>query len=123
MATGNTPTGNPGAGTRETTSAPDPVATPGTAPTPTTGNVGPNTGNPAPGSMGPVTPEVTLDESAFRKDGNIRADVARKINENVSPRGAQRSYNEVTDETTVTTVVNGQTVTFTESGDTRGGDK
>jgi hypothetical protein len=107
-ATGNTPTGNPGAGTHETTSAPT-IAPAGTAP-----DAGPAGGAPA-----APTADVVLDDAAFRQDGNLRKDVSRKISENTSARGAERSYNEVTDETTVTTTVDGRTVTFTEDGDTR----
>lgn len=116
MAEGNTPTGNPGAGTVETTSAPT------TSPAPTAGTSGIPTaaGGPSGRAVGGA-PQVDapLTEADFRKDGNIRADAARRIEENVSPRGAERSYNEVTGETTVTTTVGGQTVSFVETGDTR----
>lgn len=111
-ATGNTPSGNPGAGTRETTSAPDAVSTPAT---PTAGTA--DTAGGAPATAG--TAGITLDDSDFKQDGNLRADSARRISEAAGPRGAARSYNEVTDETEVTTTVDGRTVTFTESGDTR----
>lgn len=107
--TGNTPSGNPGAGTHETTSAPD---TAGTAPT-GAGSTGPAGGAPA------TSADLSLSDSDFKQDGNLRADAARRISEAVGPRGASRSYNEVTDETEVTTTVDGRTVTFTESGDTR----
>lgn len=110
-ATGNTPTGNPGAGTRETTSAPNPVGTTGS----TTDATGPAGG--APSDVG--TSGVQLTDADFKKDGDLRADAVRRIEENTPARGAERSFNEITDETTVTTVVDGRTVTFTESGDTR----
>lgn len=118
--TGNTPSGNPGAGTHETTSAPAPVGT-GTAGVNTgnTVNTGPAGGAPAAGTV----TDAPLDDSDFRKDGTLRKDAARRIAENVPARGAQRSFNEVTGETTVTTVVDGRTVTFTEDGDTRGKEK
>lgn len=106
--TGNTPSGNPGAGTVETTSAPAGVGV-GTTPN------GPAGGAPAAGSVN----DVLLTDADFRKDGNIRKDTARRIAENVPARAAERSFNEVTGETTVTTVVDGRTVTFTEDGDSR----
>ena len=107
-AQGNTPSGNPGAGTHETTSAPTPTAGSGDSGSPAGG---------APATGG--TAGLTLDDSDFKQDGNLRADAARRISEAAGPRGAARSYNEVTDETVVTTTVDGRTVTFTESGDTR----
>lgn len=116
MAEGNTPTGNPGAGTRETSSAPTttPAPTAGTAGVPTAANTPSGT---AVGGAIRISGELT--DADFRKDGNLRADAVRRIEENASPRGAERSFNEVTGETTVTTTVGGKTVTFTEDGDTR----
>lgn len=111
--TGNTPSGNPGAGTHETSSAPDAVSTPAGA---STAGTGTDSGG-APTVAG--TAGITLSDSDFKQDGTLRADSARRISEAAGPRGAARSYNEVTDETAVTTSVDGRTVTFTESGDTR----
>lgn len=62
---------------------------------------------------------LELTDADFRKDGNIRAAKAREINENVSGKATERSFNELTNETTVTTTVGGQVVTFVEDGDTR----
>ena len=113
--TGNTPSGNPGAGTRETTSAPNinpstPAAGTGTVPAPA----------PATSVGGVDASNTALSDADFKKDGGLRKDAIRRIEENVSPKGGERSYNEVTGETTVTTTVGGQVVTFTEEGDTRG---
>lgn len=112
--TGNTPSGNPGAGRVETSSAPAPVAPPtvGTSGVPTDTTLG--------GGVSNQMPDVELTESDFRKDGTLRKDAVRRIEENAPPRGGERSFNEVTNETTVTTTVGGQTVTFVEEGDTRG---
>ena len=94
---------NRGDGTRETTSAPD------------------SSGNPAGGAPADsVTSIGGLKPEDFKKDGTLRADTVRRIEESTSARTGERSYNEVTGETTVTTVVDGKTVTFTQSGDTRG---
>lgn len=109
--TGNTPSGNAGAGTTETTSAPDPVVSGGTATT------GPVTGDGVQGTQGV---NVELTDADFKKDGDLRKDAIRRIKDNAPARSGERSFNEVTGETTVTTVVGGQTVTFTEDGDTRG---
>jgi hypothetical protein len=101
-ATGNTPSGNVGAGTVETSSAPDAAGTPaGGAP-----------------ATGPVT--TTITDADFKKDGDLRADAVRRIEDNAPARGAERSFNEVTGKTTVTTVVDGRAVTFEQDGDTRG---
>lgn len=115
MADGNTPTGNPGAGRTETTSAPTPTPTAGTADVPTPANT--LTGD-AVGGAPVISAELTPDD--FRKDGNLRADTVRRIKEGAPARGAERSFNEVTGQTTVTTTVGGVAVTFTEEGDTRG---
>lgn len=87
------------------------VRTPGTAPA----------GTPAPeGSLGAAVSGAPgpLDESDFKKDGTLRKDAIRRIEEGAPSRGTERSYNEVTGSTTVTTTVDGQTVTFEEEGDT-----
>lgn len=118
--TGNTPSGNPGAGTHETTSAPLPAGA-GVS-EPTTGSSGVTTG-PAGGAPAVGGADTTLTDADFKQDGNLRKDAARRIAENVPARGAERSFNEVTGETTVTTVVDGRAVTFTEDGDTRGKEK
>jgi hypothetical protein len=120
--TGNTPTGNPGAGRAETTSAPDPVAVPaaGTAGLSTSNTPSATTTG---GGVEDQVGNVELTDADFRKDGNLRKDAVRRIEENAPPRGGERSYNEVTGETTVTTTVGGQTVTFVEEGDTRGRSK
>lgn len=60
-----------------------------------------------------------FNEEDFRKDGNLKVSAVRRMEESVSPRGSSRSYNEVSGETTVTTVLDGQTVTFVQDGDKR----
>ena len=56
-------------------------------------------------------------EEDYRKDGSLKVAAVRRMEESVSPRGSSRSYNEVTGETTVTTVLGGSTVTFVQDGD------
>ncbi len=68
---------------------------------------------------GPVD-DTVLDESDFKRDGTLRKDAVKRIEEGAPVKSGERSYNEVTGETTVTTVVGGRTVTFVEDGDTRG---
>ena len=115
MGQGNRPT-NVGGGTVETTSAPSPTptASAGVRTTRATREAGE-------GSLGapPAPTDVTLSPEDFKRDGTLRKDAVRRLQENVPPRGAERSFNEVTNETTVTTTVNGATVTFVEEGDTR----
>lgn len=113
-ATGNTPSGNPGAGTRETTSAPDTAPrSASTAPVPA------GDGSLGAAPDGPVG-DAVLSDADFKQDGTLRKDAVKRIEEGAPPRGGQRSFNEVTNETTVTTTLGGQTVTYVEDGDTRG---
>lgn len=112
MAEGNTPSGNPGAGTVETSSSPT-TATPARA---TIGTV--NDGAMGAAVDAPITDGLT--DADFKQDGNLRKASVDKINEaSTGRRGGERSFNEVTGETTVTTTFGGQTVTFVEDGDTR----
>ncbi len=112
MGQGNGPT-NVGGGTRETTSAP----TTGTSGA-TTAPVSTGDGSLGAAPDGPVDNTV-LGTDDFKRDGTLRKDAVRRIEESAPPRGGERSFNEVTNETTVTTTVGGQTVTFVEDGDTR----
>lgn len=80
------------------------------------------TSNPAGGSGAtgvtpPIGTEVVADD--LKKDGTLKKSAIREIEESTPARGAERSYNEVTKETTVTTNRGGATVTFREDGDTR----
>lgn len=113
--TGNTPTGNVGAGRAETTSAPDPVtpATPSvSAPTVTSGVADPA------GAAGLVTHGALAPED-FRKDGTLRKDAQRDLMGRLNPKAAEFSFSEETGKSTVTANVEGQTVTFDVDGDVR----
>ena len=100
----------------EQVSTPDPVVSgnpsgvtgAGAANTPATTSVG---------AAAPVGEELT--EADFKKDGGLRKDTIRRIEDEAPARGGSRSFNEITNETTVVTSVGGKTVTFVEEGDTR----
>ena len=63
--------------------------------------------------------EIGLTEDDFRQDGELRVATRREILESAPSRGTTHSYNEILNKTTVTTTVNGATVSFDEDGDTR----
>lgn len=57
-------------------------------------------------------------EDDYKKDGGLKKAAVRRLEDEAPARGSARSFNEVTGETTVTTTLGGQTVTYVEDGDT-----
>jgi hypothetical protein len=90
-----------------------------TTPRTTAGTPTVQDGQSATGGQAGLVSDTELSPEDFKKDGTLRKNVVTEIEENVSPRGAERSFNEVTGKTIVTTNAGGATVTFEQDGDTR----
>jgi len=124
LADGNTPSGRAGAG--QTVSSTAPASTPAPAsPARVVGATSGTAGIPT-GGTSPVVDtsgSMEIGEGDFKKDGSLRAAKVKEIQERASGKSAERSFNEVTGKTTVTTTVGGHAVTFEEEGDTRGSER